>query len=268
MTNGEYVSSRLTMEQITQCYRMLNHNDSVIVLCESNSQSVLLKYLKLSTNLDLYYKFSLSIKILDMADVYNYNDKQRILFVGQGSSISSAYIAKSLINHIDIHKDIYNDFNSSISESATIFETIAYAGVRVLYQNSNFTSDTLGTFTFNDIQEDMPGAYVVAVYMNSAAINNLYYDNLETFLLNSNCLVNSRYASIDYQILDSNDNTVDWAQFDPATSQFTVTPPYHSQNTTVNLTLRSTITYADTRYDSSDSEIDRTIVLNIVASDS
>ena len=114
----------------------------------------------------------------------------------------------------------------------------------------------------------MPGEYVVAAYMDSLTISNLYYDSPETYAIDFTCLVNSNRATIEYQILNSSNEVVDWVEFDPSTSNITITPPYYLEDTTVNLILRSTVTYFSSQLESSDSVIDKQIVLNIMAAGS
>ena len=268
MTYGQYISSRVTLDSFTQCYRMLNYNVSIIILCDTGTQSALLQYIKMSTTLEVFFKFSTEIKILDIADVYIIDDTKRLLCVGEGSHSPSAYISKTLVNYADVHKDIYAEYNASVSSSTTNFEISSYTPTYSFYANDNVASDIISQYSFSDLEVDMIGAYVVAVYKSSSSINNLFYGTPQTYSIDFTCLIDPSLATISYELMGPDNEVVDWVVFDPSTSQITITPPYYSQDTIVNVTLRSRVDYSSSKYESSDSQIDKPIILNIMAAGS
>ena len=84
---------------------MLEHNNSIYILCRSSTR-VILEYDVNSDTISWQGKFIDGVNVLDFGDVYNYGDTERILFVGGRTSEAVIYISKTLLTNISIHADI------------------------------------------------------------------------------------------------------------------------------------------------------------------
>ena len=202
--------------------------------------------------------------MLDFGDVYNYGDTERILFVGGRTSEAVIYISKTLLTNISIHADIGNfnlgdDIqtlsNVQVSEYTPVNSTIVVAVNNVAGASP---------FTLTNFEEYTPGGYHIALNLLSETINDLEFGSTYSFAINYTCVLDINYASISYEIVDIDNNTVSWASFDQATGSLLVTPLAYDTDQFVDVYLKSNINYIGINQ-TSDNPLFKPIYLNVKA---
>ena len=202
--------------------------------------------------------------MLDFGDVYNYGDIERILFVGSRTSEPIAYFSKTLLTNISIHADIET---ANLSDSIFVVSNMQVTTYTPLYAAKLFTpspSFSASSLALTNFEEYTPGGYFIALNQLPETINDLEFGSTYSFAIKYTCVLDINYASISYEIVDTDNNIVSWASFDQVNGSLLVTPLAYDTDQFIDVYLKSSINYIGINQ-TSDNPLFKPIYLNVKA---
>ena len=262
-TDGSYIDSRFVIDGISSWSRMLD-NSNIIYVFWYNGQNVFFRYSKTFESIISFYKISDTVSIYDMGDLYNYGNNINIVFVGNGVDPSTVYIAKAVTISTSTHVDIEDSYDSSFASITSEFLTENY-DISIIETTINEEDLQPSELSLSIPNTTMPGTSTVALYLISSNIADLEFGNQYTENITYTWALNTSLVTIQYEVLDTNNEVVTWATFDPISGTLTMTPLAYNEIQNITLRLKSTMNYSSSDLESSNNPVYKNIYVEILA---